>query len=78
MNRLTRIALTLFASATILVFLAKARLAKVQSLDSNLAGELIRSETQMAKLALGIAAALAIAGLALLVRRIQQRRRSGS
>ncbi|MBB5353125.1 hypothetical protein HNR46_003378 [Haloferula luteola] len=66
MNRLTRIALTLFVSATILAFLAKARLERVQDLDPLKAAERIEQETQMGWLAVGISATMALGGIGLL------------
>lgn len=71
MNRLIRIALTLFASSTILVFLVKQRLNKVEGL----ADEAVRSETQMAAVGLIIAGALAAGGFILIIVAMARSRR---
>ncbi|MEP4076419.1 hypothetical protein [Haloferula sp.] len=71
MNRLVRIALTLFASSTILIILIKQRLKKVEGL----ADELVRDETQMAALGIIIAGALAAGGFVLIIIAIARARK---
>lgn len=71
MNRLVRIALTLFASSTILIILIKQRLKKVEGLTD----ELIRDETQMAALGVIIAGALAAGGFVLIIVAIARSRK---
>jgi multisubunit Na+/H+ antiporter MnhB subunit len=63
MNRLVRIALTLFASSTILVFLIRQRLKQAEGL----AEEALRNETQMASIGVIIAGALAAGGFVLII-----------
>jgi len=71
MNRLVRIALTLFASSTILIILVKQRLNKVEGL----ADEVVREEAQMAALGIIIAGALAIGGFVLIILAIARSRK---
>lgn len=71
MNRLIRIALTLFASSTILVFLVRQRLEKVEGL----AEETVRSEAQMAAIGIIIAGALAAVGFVLIIVSIARSRK---
>ncbi|GAA5482315.1 hypothetical protein [Haloferula sargassicola] len=76
MNRLTRIAVTLFASATVLIVLAKMRLARVVGLDPDSSAEFIANETRMAELAVGIAGLLVLAAASLIVVRLVGRGRN--
>ena len=63
MNRLVRIALTLFASSTILIFLVKQRLKEIEGM----ADELVKSEAQMAAVGVIIAGSLAAPGFILII-----------
>ncbi len=63
MNRLVRIALTLFASSTILMFLIRQRLKQAEGL----AEEALKNETQMAFIGVIIAGALAAGGFVLII-----------
>ncbi|MFC7336972.1 hypothetical protein ACFQY0_07265 [Haloferula chungangensis] len=63
MNRLVRIALTLFASSTILIFLIQQRLKEAEGM----AEEALRNETQMAAIGVIIAGALAAGGFILII-----------
>lgn len=63
MNRLVRIALTLFASATVLIFLILQRLERAQGVG----GRAAESEYQMAVLGMGITGVMLAAGVALIV-----------
>lgn len=71
MNRLVRIALTLFVSATILIFLVAQRLQRAKEIgagaDANELSEFARSELQMAYIGMGIVGIMLIAGVALIV-----------
>ena len=71
MNRLIRIALTLFAAATILIFLVLQRLERAKTLI----GRAAESEIQMAYLGMGIVAIMLVAGLALIVTAIVRSRK---
>ncbi len=75
MNRLVRIALTLFASATILIILVWRRLESAKTLDEVADARLIEDETRMALLGLGIAGALAAAGFVLIIASVRKTRR---
>jgi hypothetical protein len=71
MKRLVRIALTLFASATILIFLVLQRLQRAREagaggFDDDLS-QFARSELQMAYIGMGLVAIMLIAGVGLLV-----------
>jgi hypothetical protein len=71
MNRLVRIAVTLFASASVLIFLVLKRLEGAR----NLSGRAAESEIQMAYLGMGIVAVMLIAGLVLIVKAIVRARK---
>ena len=71
MNRLVRIALTLFASSTILIFLVKQRLKEIEGM----ADELVKSEAQMAAVGVIIAGSLAAAGFILIIIAIARSRK---
>lgn len=71
MNRLIRIALTMFVSSTILLLLVRQRLKQVEGL----ADEVVRSETQMASAGLIIAGALAAGGFILIIVAMTRTRR---
>ena len=76
MPRLVRIALTLFASATILVLLTRQRAVNLRSqLEAGLADELARDETRMIVLGTILSGALGVGGLALVAAAIFQSRR---
>ena len=71
MNRLIRIALTLFVSATILIFLVLQRLERAREIGGTSEGgdelnQLARSELQMAYIGMGFVALLLAAGLVLI------------
>lgn len=77
MNRLIRIALTLFVSATILAVLVRQRLARIEVAESEvLPADYVRDETQMATLGAYIAVALAVTGVVLLVVAMVKRSRA--
>ena len=63
MNRLVRIALTLFASASVLVFLVLKRLEQAKEMT----GIEAASEVQMARFGMVIVGTMLLAGIALLV-----------
>lgn len=71
MNRLVRIALTLFASATVLIFLVLQRLQRAKEAGAGADGDELsqfaRSELQMAYTGMGIVAFMLLAGVALIV-----------
>jgi hypothetical protein len=71
MNRLVRIALTLFASSTILIFLVRQRLKDIEGL----ADDVVRSEAQMAAIGIMIAGTLAAAGFVLIIISIARSRK---
>jgi|GEM_PF-5615133 len=75
MNRLVRIALTLFASATILVLLVRQRLQRLKGLGDEAAEEFVRSESQMALVGLILAGLLAVIGFILIIVSIGRGRR---
>ena len=83
MNRLVRIALTLFVSATIMVFLINRRLQaipKIEPGDSRSSTELdqIHSEVLMINIGMGLAAIMLVAGVALVVIAIVRTRKSSA
>ena len=72
MNRLVRIALTLFVSATILIFLVLQRLQRAREIggtgtDAGELSQFAKSELQMAYIGMGIVGIMLIAGVALIV-----------
>ncbi|MCW1885712.1 hypothetical protein OKA04_13310 [Luteolibacter flavescens] len=76
MNRLIRIALTLFAAASLLIVLVSKRLENAR----NMIGGNPESEIQMAYLGIGIAGAMLIIGLGLIITaviRSKKARKSG-
>ncbi len=75
MNRLTRIALTLFFSATLLLVLARLRLEKAGELDPESMAEVIQQETRMGYLAVIMAGVMMLAGTVLVVVRLVRARR---
>lgn len=78
MNRPVRIALTLFVSATILIFLVLQRLEKAQQaqkLHSHGANEIAQSEQQMVYIGLGMVGLMLLAGIVLVVKAMIQARR---
>ncbi|MCU0797814.1 MAG: hypothetical protein MUF31_17975 [Akkermansiaceae bacterium] len=76
MPRLIRIALTFFASATILVLLTRQRAVNLRSqLDAGLADELARDESRMIVLGTVLSGALGLGGLILLALAFFQSRR---
>ena len=74
MNRLIRIALTLFASASILIFLVLQRLERAR----NMGGDAAHAELQMAYFGIGIVAIMLAAGLALIITAIVRSRKKPS
>ncbi|WP_367872168.1 hypothetical protein [Luteolibacter sp. Populi] len=83
MNRLVRIALTLFVSATIMVFLVNRRLQaipKIEPGDSRSSTELdqIHSEVLMINVGMGLAAIMIAGGLALIITVIVRTRKSSA
>jgi hypothetical protein len=72
MNRLVRTALTLFASATVMIFLVLKRLENAH----NLVGQAQASEVQMAKLGMVITALMLAIGLGLIVTAIIRARKA--
>ena len=72
MNRLIRTALTLFASASIMIFIVLKRLEKAR----NLVGDVRVSEIQMAYLGMIIAAVMLLIGLGLVVTAVVRSRRA--
>jgi hypothetical protein len=79
MNRLVRIALTLFVSATVLIFLVLQRLQRAKEIgagpDAGELGEFAKSELQMAYIGMGIVGIMLIAGVALIVTAIARSRK---
>jgi hypothetical protein len=71
MNRLIRIALTLFASASVLIFLVLKRLEGARKL----VGEAQASEVQMAYLGMGVAAVMLVIGVAFVITAIIRARK---
>lgn len=75
MNRLVRIALTLFLSASILVFLVLKRLERAKEMNEIAAA----AELQMAYIGMGLIAVMLVAGLALIgTALVRTRRKPGS
>ncbi len=81
MNRPVRIALTLFVSATILIFLVLQRLQRAQEAQkllhspSGRSSELAQSELQMAYVGMGMVGLMLLAGIVLVVKAMIQARR---
>lgn len=71
MNRLIRIAVTLFASASIMIFLVLQRLERARDMT----GRASESEFQMACLGIGVVAIMLVAGLALIITAIVRSRK---
>ena len=71
MNRLIRIAITLFISATILILLVRQRLVSIDQLSE----EAARNETQMAAVGIIIAGAMAAAGFVLIILTVARSRK---
>ncbi|BCX49514.1 hypothetical protein HAHE_34220 [Haloferula helveola] len=71
MNRLIRIALTLFASATVLILLIRQRALRLQkdleSVTGELANELAKQEGQMIAIGILLAGLLAAGGFVLVI-----------
>jgi hypothetical protein len=75
MNRLVRIALTLFISASLLVFLVLQRLQRAKEMNEIAAA----AELQMAYIGMGLIAVMLVAGLSLIgVALVRTRKKSGS
>ena len=74
MNRLIRTALTLFASATVMIFLVLKRLEDAR----NMVGKAQASEVQMAYLGIGIVAVMLIIGVGLVVTAVLRGRKAKS
>ena len=75
MNRLVRIALTLFLSASILVFLVLQRLERAKGMNEIAAA----GELQMAYIGIGLIGLMLAAGLALIITAlVRTRKKSGS
>ncbi len=75
MNRLVRIAVTLFLSASILVFLVLQRLERAKGMNEIAAA----SELQMAYIGIGLIGLMLAAGLALIITAlVRSRKSSGS
>ena len=74
MNRLVRIALTLFVSASILIFLVLQRLQEAKQMT----GTAAQSEIQMAYFGMVIVGAMLLAGLALIVTAIVRSRKKSA
>ena len=74
MNRLIRIALTLFASASVLIFVVLKRLENAR----NLVGDVRISEIQMAYLGIGIASVMLAIGLGLVISAVIRARKAKS
>jgi len=74
MNRLIRTALTLFASATVMIFLVLKRLEGAR----NMVGKAQASEVQMAYLGIGIVAVMLIIGVGLVVTAVLRARKAKS
>ncbi len=76
MNRLVRIALTLFVSATILLLLARQRLVRLTEQSTEiLPADYVRDETQMATIGMIIAGLLAVTGIVLVTVALVRRRK---
>jgi len=69
MNRLVRIALTLFASATIMVFLVNRRLVELKKFTAT--GQTVEAQMQneliMIKIGMGLAGVMLVTGIVLMV-----------
>ena len=75
MNRLVRIAATLFASASILVFLVLQRLERAKGMNEIAAA----AELQMAYIGMALIAAMLVTGLVLIITAlVRSRKNSGS
>lgn len=72
MNRLVRIALTLFLSASILVFLVLQRLERAKSMNEIAAA----AELQMAYIGMGLIGVMLTAGLALIITALVRTRKN--
>ena len=72
MNRLIRSALTLFASASVLIFIVLKRLEDAR----NMVGKAQVSEVQMAYLGIGIAAIMLVIGLGLVATAVIRSRKA--
>ena len=72
MNRLIRTALTLFASASVMIFLVLKRLENAR----NMVGQAQASEVQMAYLGIGIVAVMLVIGLGLVVTSVLRARKA--
>ena len=72
MNRLIRTALTLFASASVMIFLVLKRLESAR----NMVGQAQASEIQMAYLGIGIVAVMLVIGLGLIVTAVLRARKA--
>jgi hypothetical protein len=79
MNRLVRIALTLFISATILIFLVLQRLQRAKeasaSLPSGSSSELAKSELQMVYIGMGLVGLMLAVGVGLIIAAIIRARK---
>lgn len=74
MNRLIRTALTLFASASVMIFLVLKRLENAR----NMVGQAQASEVQMAYLGIGIVAVMLVIGLGLVATAVLRARKAKS
>ena len=80
MNRLVRIALTLFVSSTILIFLVLQRLERAKEASAlrtpGGTGELAQSELQMAYVGMGLVGLMLTIGIVLIITAIVRARKS--
>ncbi|MGE9270924.1 MAG: hypothetical protein ACQKBU_08995 [Verrucomicrobiales bacterium] len=68
MNRFVRIALTCFASSTVLVFILRQRTLRLQdSIDAGIADDFARDEQRMIILGLLLAGGLGVTGFILII-----------
>ncbi|TAE73381.1 MAG: hypothetical protein EAZ65_09050 [Verrucomicrobia bacterium] len=74
MNRLVRIAVTLFASASILIFLVLQRLERAKSMNEIAAA----AEQRMALIGIGITGFMLLAGLSLIITALIRARKKSS
>ena len=74
MNRLIRTALTLFASASVLIFIVLKRLENAR----NLVGDARNPEIQMAYLGIGMSAIMLVIGLGLIITAVIRARKAKS
>lgn len=74
MHRLVRIALTLFLSASVLVFLVLQRLERAKGMSEAAAA----AEMQMAYIGMGLIGAMLAAGLALIITALVRTRRNSA